>query len=317
MSRRLVALVAALALMGCTGADDDAAPPRPVDPTEPAPLVDRSGIALAPVGGVTTSTIVDEGTARVVGSVRGPTGPVPGATVRIERIVAGAPQGTDVLTDAEGRFELAGVPGGRYRVRAFLAPALAQTVAEVRFLADAQEHTFDLEVEDRRGLVVRADAAPEPPVAGQPVNVVVLVASTVVDGDGVVRQQPLGGRLVELVGLGRWELRATPPADASSTTTEGSFPPPTAPALPSATVRTDSAGRARFELVCRAPGPADLALRVPVTVAPPAVTTTTPSAPPPTSTGEPLTTTETVALELPDCIAAGAPPTTATSPTEP
>ncbi|MGK2950250.1 MAG: carboxypeptidase-like regulatory domain-containing protein [Acidimicrobiales bacterium] len=315
MSRLVVALAAALVLVACTGSDEDAAPPRPVEITEPAPLVDRSGIVLAPVGGSTTSTIVDQGTARVVGTVRGPTGPVPGATVRIERIGAGGQQGTDVLTDADGRFELAGAPGGRYRVRAFLAPALAQTVAEVRFLADAQEHAFDLVVEDRRGLAVRADAAPEPPVAGQPVNVVVLVASIVVDGDGVVRHQPVGGRLVELVGLGRWELREVPPAETTSTTVEESFPPSTVPALPSSSVRTDSAGRARFELVCGTAGPAGLALRVPVTVAPPAVTTTTPSAT--STTVTPLTTTETVALELPDCVAPGAPPTTAATSSEP
>ena len=36
------------------------------------------------------------------------------------------------------------MPGGRYRVRAFLAPVYAQTSAEVRFLTDGEEHTFDL-----------------------------------------------------------------------------------------------------------------------------------------------------------------------------
>ena len=47
-------------------------------------------------------------------------------------------------------------------------PCYAQTGAELRFLADGEEHTFDLKVEDQRGVVVRADVAPDQPLLGDP-----------------------------------------------------------------------------------------------------------------------------------------------------
>src|SRR5690606_1191562 len=105
-------------------------------------VVDLSGVALPVVAGETTSTLRETGTARLVGTVTGPDGPVAGATVRIERLVAGREVRTDVTTASDGRFALDGVPGGRYRVRAFLPPDLAQTAPELRFVADGGEHAF-------------------------------------------------------------------------------------------------------------------------------------------------------------------------------
>jgi hypothetical protein len=297
-----VLLVAGLLLTGaCT--DDDAGPAPTTEPTVPTTVVDRSGIALAAVPGETTSTIVEQGSAVVTGSVQGPSGLVVGATVRIERLVAGREIRTDVLTGADGRFVLGGVPGGRYRVRAFLAPSLAQVKPEVRFLADDHEHSFDLVVEPQSGLVVRADVAPEPPLLGKAVNLVATVATRMVGADGVVRSTPVVGATVELVGLGRWTLRDddagpddddTAPSSSSTSVTVGTTTSTTTRAAPTATARTDASGAVRYELRCEAPGSPGLALRIPVTVASPPDPTGAPA--PPTMS------TETVSLDLPDCV---------------
>ncbi len=303
---RAILLCGALVLAAaCTG-DDDAGPSPTTDPTVPTSVIDRSGIALAGVAGTTTTApIADVGTAVLAGSVQGPDGLVVGATVRIERLVAGREVRTDLLTGPDGRFSVGGMPGGRYRVRAFLAPSYAQLEPEVRFLADGEEHTFDLTVERQSGLVVRADVAPEPPLLGGAVNLVATVASRSVGADGIVRSVPVTGATVELLGLGRWQLRderststsssttSTSRAVSPTTTTTTATTSTTRPA-PSATARTDGSGRVRYELRCTAAGSPGLALRIPVTITPP-----------PDPTGAPVASqasTETIALELPDCV---------------
>lgn len=305
--RSRVALAALLLVVGaaCTRGDDDDAEPSPTTgATTSTTILDRSGIALAGVPGETTSTIVERGTAVITGSVQGPTGLVVGATVRIERLVAGRVIRTDVLSGPDGRFLLPDLPGGRYRVRAFLAPSLAQVVPEVRFLQDGAEHDFPLVVEQQGGLLVRADVAPEPPLLGRPVNLVAVVSSRTVDADGVVRSTPVAGVSVELVGLGRWTLRED--GDSSSTsTTDTLFGSTFTEPSQTPTARTSSSGLVRYELRCERPGSPNLALRVPVRRAPP--TTTDPTA---STLGE-ETTVETFSLDLPACVDA------ATTTTEP
>lgn len=313
--RRLLSAALVVALTGvaaCSGDGDSAPKPDPGSAVSTT-VVDRSGILLAGVDGQTTTTIVERGTATISGSVTGPEGLVAGATVRIERLVAGREIRTDLLTGPDGRFSLAGAPGGRYRVRAFLAPTLAQLTPVVRFLEDGKEHTFDLVLEPQSGLVVRSDAAPDPPLLDGPVNVVVAVFNRSVDPDGVVRYVAVTGVTVELVGIGRWELRddSNPPDDedddddttsTTSSTTSTSEPFATTSSTttttpgggPSPVARTDSAGRVRYEMRCVATGAPGLSLRVPVTVR---------SAPDASGApGTTRTTTQTIALELPDCV---------------
>jgi hypothetical protein len=293
----LVALVAA----ACTDGDD-AGPSPTTQATATTSTVDLSGVALPGVGGETTTTIDEVGTARLVGSVRGPDGPVPGAAVQIDRLVAGRQVRHDLRTGPDGRWELPNVPGGRYRVRAYLAPSLAQTTADVRFLNDGEEHTFDLVVEDQRGVVVRADVAPDQPTLGNAVNLVVLVARRVVSEDGVVRSTPVSGAFVELQGLGRWELRDDDAGggdggvDGGLGTTSTTFD-----TGPSRSALLSSGGQARFELRCVTTGAPGLSLRVPGVV----------DATTATSVGTPAD--EIVLLELPACIDPTA-TTTTTSP---
>jgi hypothetical protein len=221
--------------------------------------------------------------------------------VRVERLVAGREVRKDVVAGPDGRWELPGVPGGRYRVRAFLAPVYAQVEPEVRFLSDGDEHSFDLVVEDQRGVVVRSDAAPDQPVLDGEVNLVVLVVQRTVGDDGVVRSTPLSGTYVELLGLGRWVLRDD---DTTGTTDTTLLPGPTTTTTfddggTSPGSFLSGAGTARFELRCVEAGAPGLSLRVPVVVvpdpAPPGTGSTT------TTAAEPVQGSEDVALELPAC----------------
>lgn len=291
--RRPLALVAALVLAAVAVAcsdDDDAAPPgttRPGGPTTSA--VDLSGVSLGVVRGQTTTTgPVATGSASIVGTVRGPGGPVPGATVRIERLAGSGATRTDVLTGADGRFELRGIPGGPYRVRAFLAPALAMTEPEVRFLRDREEHPFDLVVEDQRRIVARGAVAPDPPYVGEDLNLAVAVATRSVDADGVVRSAPVVGTRVELSGLGAWSLRtggSTFPPRGTSTTLFRSG---------STVAFTDSFGEVRYELRCEVAGDPGLSVLVSVLVTPPAVEGQPPPVPEPRL--------ERLRLDLPECV---------------
>lgn len=296
-------LLALVLVVACSG-DDDADPPPTTEPTTSTSVVDLTSVVLPPVGGETTTTIDETGTARLVGTVRGPAGPLAGATVRIERLVAGRELRREVATAADGRWELAGVPGGRYRVRAYLPPRFAQMSTEVRFLADGEEHTFDLVVEDQRELLVRADVAPDQPQVDAPVNLLVVVAQRTVGADGIVRATPLSGLVVELAGLGRWAPRGDAPVvDPSGT-------PSTTVDDGGGTTMTAvlSEGRARFELQCLRAGAPGLSLRVPVLLPADPV-------PPASPTPDPVEAVEEIALELPACSAGAtaAPSTTVTS----
>ena len=211
-----------------------------------------------------------------------------------------------------GASRSANVPGGRYRVRAFLAPSLAQVEPEVRFLADGADHDFPLVVEEQGGIIVRADVAPEPPLLGRAVNLVVAVRTRSVDADGVVRSSPVVGVSVELTGLGRWVLRD----DEEDTDTSTTFPPftTTTREAPSPAARTDSSGMVRYELRCERTGNPNLSLRVPVRSATPTTTDPSTATSSTSSTSQPSVTVQTFGLDLPACVDPTTLTTTTTAP---
>jgi hypothetical protein len=212
---------------------------------------DLTGVQLAGVDGTTTLVpVAAAGTAHLSGAVNGPQGPVPGATVRVEHLVAGGPPPTDVLSAPDGHWDLANIAGGRYRIRAFLAPALAQTVPEIVFISDGEQRTIDLAVESFAGLALSAAIAPDPPQLNQPLTLVVRVARKTVDPAGVVRGQPIVNAGVTLTAIQGWAVRG------------------------SSTVLTDANGDATFTLDCRQVGASQIQAAVRPTPSEPAQTGT-------------------------------------------
>lgn len=227
-STRVLLLLAGLVLVAC-GAPDSGLlpPPSSTASTSTSPTtapVDYSEIALdAFPGQPTTTAPISAGNATIRGAVSGPEGGVVGGTVRIERLVADVVQRTDVPTNETGGFILSGVPGGRYRVRAFQAPTLAMTDVEIFFLEDGADKEIRLNIEAFEGTSVRASTTPANPIVGQGVNLAVRVAQRTVDGDGIGREAPLAGVAVRLRTSG-WvvldEQQATTTTTSTTTTTD-------------------------------------------------------------------------------------------------
>jgi hypothetical protein len=268
----VVAAAVLMAAAGCAvgGVDVDfpEPPPRAATTTTTRPP-DSGSVVLVSVPGRTTlppPTAVP-GPSALGGVVRGPDGPVPGATVRVERFVESGTVTTDVVSALDGTWRVEGIPGGRYRVRAWRAPDLAGRPT-VLFLEAARPATLDLVLERRDGLVATAAVAPSPPVVDEPANLAVVVAERAVDDQGIVRAVPVAGAPVELLALGAWSVRP-----------------------PSATF-TDGAGRAGWQLVCRAAGDQGLAVAVGDSVLQLAVPACV-EPPPPSTTTAPTTTTST------------------------
>jgi hypothetical protein len=200
---------------------------------------DLTGVQLAGVEGTTTpDSVRGSGTAHLSGSVSGPQGPVPGATVRVEHLVDDKPPPIDVSTGPDGRWDLPNVAGGRYRVRSFLAPTLAQTQPEIFFLTDGEQRTLDLAVESFVTVAVAAAIAPDPPQLNEPVTLVVRVARKTVDAGGIVQSQPIVNAGVALTNTQGWSVRGQ-----SSSVTDGN-------------------GDAAFTLDCRASGAAQVQVAV-------------------------------------------------------
>jgi hypothetical protein len=251
--------------------------PKNVSTTIPPPVtapVDLTGVSLPGVDGTTTTVPVRNiGTAHIAGLVKGPNGPVPGATVRLEHL-AGPTVTTDVVSGPDGHYDAANIAGGRYRVRAFLPPTFAQTDPEVLFLADGELRGLDLPVDSYSGLTITSAIAPDPPLKDQPTSLVVRVGTQSVDANGIVRAKGVASATVDLSVAAGWSV-----SGPSTATTNGD-------------------GDASFTIVCRANGVAGVQVQVrPVVTDPPqpaalgtstcidpSATTTTPtsSAPPQT-----------------------------------
>lgn len=214
---RLLLLLAALALVACSSPSVDTIPPPPSLPpsTTSTTSPDFSRVAIEPVPGRTTTTLaLGGGIATLQGTVIGPEGPVAGAIVRIERLVDDSVAVADVHTQPDGTWTVAGILGGRFRVRAWRAPDLAQVEPEIFFLDGAETKALNLPVNRYGGLAAVADIAPEPPVVDDQANLVIQVTNRGVDDQGVVRGLPAGGVQVELFGSAEWRVAGENPTQA-------------------------------------------------------------------------------------------------------
>jgi len=237
-------LAAALALAGCASSS---VPELPAAPTTVAPVPttstpDSGGAFLQSVAGVTTSTSValGPGTSGLNGVVTGPSGPVGGAVVEVDRVTRpGVTPATDrISTAADGSWSLTGILGGAYILRAWRAPDLAITQPVSIFLSQGETRPVQMQMQQYTGMVVSSSMAPDPPLVGQPSNLVVLVTNTAVDANGVVRSVPVPGTEVELTGTTAWQVNTANPTT------------------------TDNNGQAAWQLTCTSSGSQPLSVTV-------------------------------------------------------
>jgi hypothetical protein len=248
--------------------------PPPTAPTPPTTtgvgLPDGSTVSLPGVPGAAPATPVEmgPGQATVAGSVLGATGPVPGATVEITRLVGAQSTSTEVLSSRTGAFTLSGVLGGRFRVRAWKTPDLDMTTPEIFYLANGGTQRLELRPSSYRGPTVTSSFAPDPATAGAPTTVLVQLTDPTVSADGDVVYAPAVDDPVRIVGGTGWAVSG--PARG----------------------RTDADGEVSFVVACGAVGDDPLtavvertvavSLHVPACIAVPPTPTTT--LPPPTTT---------------------------------
>jgi hypothetical protein len=219
-----VAVLVAVTVLatGCVASSVAPLPPPPtveILPTTTS-VPDFSAVSLPPVAGTTTTVPVQisGGAATIKGLVTSGGAPIEGAAVRIERFVDDRTVGTTVTTGANGGYTLSNVKGGRYRVRAFRAPDLAQTQAVVFFLGASEARNTDLGLDKfGGGTNVLAAIAPDPPLLGEKANLVVSISTKGVDGAGVARSIPaVGVPLVLSTAGGRIITTANPVATNAS-----------------------------------------------------------------------------------------------------
>lgn len=261
------ALGLALVLAGCAPGPVAPLPPPPATlttlPTTTAPP-DLSGVSLGTIPGQTTTTTVGlgPGSARLFGAVVGPGGSaVPGATVELQRLVGDSSGGAAVVSRADGTWSAQGILGGRYLVRAWRPPDLVMTKADVLFLADGTTRSVDLGLDSVGGPHLGISVAPDPPVVGQPAQLIVQVTDPTVAGDGSVSYADVPGVSLGLSPVGLWTIG--PPNPRS---TDGSG---TATWL----VMCDAAGQQPMSVLINGGQAADLGLSDCAPPAPPPTTT--------------------------------------------
>lgn len=131
------------------------------------------------------------GSVELSGVVLGPDGPVAGATVEVQRHTADGIAFRTLLADEAGEWELSGLLGGRYRVRAWLPGVLAMGSSEVVFLAEEDSKRFEfslwgIDPSPRLELVAHEQVYLDVPAA-----VAVVLTKPVIDERGVIVTTPI------------------------------------------------------------------------------------------------------------------------------
>ena len=240
--RLLLLGVAGLVLAGCAPGAVSAlpAPPTTAPSQSTTTTPDYTGVVLPSVAGRTTipGVAFGPGRASLSGAVSGPNGPTGGATVEIQRFVGDATGTMRIAAGPDGRWSLPGVPGGRYRVRAWRSPDQTMSSPAIFFLGGSESRTVDLTLQDFSGPVVTSAIAPNPPVVSQPANLVVDVSTRSVDSNGVGRSNPAAGATAQLTGSGAWQISGAN------------------------TASTDGGGQATWQVTCQGSGTQPLSVSV-------------------------------------------------------
>jgi hypothetical protein len=182
-----------------------ATPPPSNNALRVAQAPEVRGAALPPVQDATATPAavpLTGGTAAVSGTVVGPSGAVANATVRVERLVGDQVGTMDLTTNADGAFALPNALGGRYRVRAWQAPVLAQLGSEVAFVEDGETHAFSLQLTEPSGRNVDVDWSGSGWTLGGTPSVSVVVTEPYVNDSGQVDLRGSAGLSTSLAAGG-------------------------------------------------------------------------------------------------------------------
>ena len=183
-----VALAAVAAACSSGPALIDYPTPKVSAPTTSTTVFDYESVALPDVPGRTTTTVDNRpGKANLTGTVTGPDGPVPMANVRVERLVEETVLAKDLVAGPDGAWRLDLVRGGRYRVRAWRAPDLAQVEPQIFYLGFDETRSLALVTARYSGPQATALLEPSPPVINEPVALSIVVTTATVDAQGIVR----------------------------------------------------------------------------------------------------------------------------------
>lgn len=223
VGRLSLVVLGVMALVGaaCSGGSPSAAPDTTsptvttVTTTVAAPTTARpttTSTTLRPTTTSSTLLAIGPGEASLVGTVTGPSGPVDGATVRVERLVGKNVATQDVTTSGGGTYALTTILGGSYRVRALKPPDFASSPVEAFFLAANERKTVDLRMVAAGGERITATVSPNPPRLDQTATLTIQVGTGAVDSQGRPAITPRPGVPLMLTPAAGLALEGTPQA---------------------------------------------------------------------------------------------------------
>jgi hypothetical protein len=188
----------------------DAAGPSPFQVEE---VPNTRSVELQVLGSTQTpdeQVTVKGGGAKLAGIITGPSGPLEGAEVVVQRFTNAGAGVVRTQTNSEGRWQVSGVHGGRFRVRAFVPGRYASAGSEVFFLSDGQtkRHNVNLAKPDEES-IVRGIVIGNAHVGGTG-STMVFVANREIDDDGKTRQVAASGVEVSLVVRGAAVILTSP-----------------------------------------------------------------------------------------------------------
>jgi hypothetical protein len=188
-------------VVACSGSGGKSKPTTTLPPPSSSTSFTIVTVPGNPRSTTTMATDITPGEATIVGTVATLDGPVPDAIVRVERLTGDEVASVDVRA-VSGNWQLASVRGGRYRVRAWRPPDMAQLEPEVFFLGSTETKQITLLLTRFGDVSVTANSDPGPMLIGQPAVLVTQVLTGAVDGQGVVKANPRPGVPTQLVPAG-------------------------------------------------------------------------------------------------------------------